>query len=138
MIQELKASRSLRNRAWKSLECCCDEFVAHPLCFRRRRAVAFCEEVIRHPAFAVVIIVPLLSTSAPQYEHNSEHNQDGREYTSGEITRSIQHFYPDAESDADCVLVVELSKMSRHEGRTMQSGLPNSAPFFNPTKVLTE
>jgi hypothetical protein len=42
----------------------------------------------------------------PISQYESEHNQDGREYTSGEITRSIQHFYPDAEINADGVLVV--------------------------------
>ena len=37
----------------------------------------------------------------------SEYNGDDRDYTSGEITRSNQYFYPDAELNADGVLVVE-------------------------------
>jgi hypothetical protein len=52
----------------------------------------------------------------PISQYDSEQNQDAREYTSGEITRSIQHFHPNAKINADGVLVVECPKCRGTKG----------------------
>ena len=46
----------------------------------------------------------------PISQYESEQNRDARDYTSGEIMQSTQHFYPDAEINKDDVLVVECPK----------------------------
>lgn len=52
----------------------------------------------------------------PISQYESEQNRDAREYTSGEITRTNQHFYSDAQINADGVLVVECPKCRGTKG----------------------
>ena len=61
----------------------------------------------------------------------SEPNGEYRDYTSSEITRSTQYFYPDAELNADGVLVVECPKC-----RGTRGGHRAAYPTlrFNPDK----